>query len=58
MDEFVYEILKEQEGIRVDKFLADELTDLSRSYIQKLLKEGMVTIAQKTIKASFFSNSK
>jgi len=53
MDEFMYEIQKEQEGIRVDKFLADELSDLSRSYIQKLLKEGLVTIDKKPLKANY-----
>lgn len=38
---------------RVDKFLASELSDLSRSYIQKLLKEGRVLIEEKSIKANY-----
>lgn len=38
---------------RVDKFLAAELSDLSRSYIQKLLKEGRVLLEEKPIKANY-----
>ena len=29
---------------RIDKFLSGELTDLSRSHLQKLLKDGYVTV--------------
>ena len=53
MDEFTYEILEEHAGERIDKFLAGELSDLSRSYIQKLLKEGMVTVGEKPLKANY-----
>lgn len=38
---------------RVDKFLARELCDLSRSYIQKLLKEGRVLLHEKPVKANY-----
>lgn len=38
---------------RVDKFLACELSDLSRSYIQKLLKEGLVEVGGKPVRASY-----
>lgn len=38
---------------RVDKFLAKELPDLSRSYIQKLLKEGRVKRLDQPIKANY-----
>ena len=38
---------------RVDKFLAKELSDLSRSYIQKLLKEDRVLLAGKPVKANY-----
>lgn len=47
MDEFTYEIGVENAGERIDKFLSGELSELSRSYIQKLLKEGMVTLGGK-----------
>ena len=34
---------KEFSGNRVDKFLSEQFPDLSRSYIQKLIKDGHVT---------------
>ena len=44
----------EQEGGgRIDKYLADTAGQLSRSYIQKLLKEGRVLVNGKTVKASY-----
>ena len=53
MDEFTYEIGVENAGERIDKFLSGELSELSRSYIQKLLKEGMVTLEGKAMKANY-----
>lgn len=41
---------KEQEGMRLDQFLAAELTEHSRSYIQKLIREGRVTVNDKAMK--------
>ena len=44
----------EQEGgVRIDKYLTDTAVQLSRSYIQKLLKEGRVLVNGKTVKASY-----
>ena len=51
MDEFTYEISAEKAGERIDKFLSGELSELSRSYIQKLLKEGMVTLNGRPLKS-------
>ena len=53
MDEFTYEISAEKAGERIDKFLSGELSELSRSYIQKLLKEGMVTLNGRPLKANY-----
>ena len=53
MDEFTYEIGVENAGERIDKFFSGELSELSRSYIQKLLKEGMVTLGGKALKANY-----
>ena len=39
--------MEEQEGMRLDQFLAGELKEHSRSYIQKLIKEGRVTVGDK-----------
>ena len=34
---YYYTVMEEQEGMRLDQFLAGELKEHSRSYIQKLL---------------------
>lgn len=49
--EFVIE--EKSVGERIDKFLSDSLSDLSRSYIQKLIKDGQVTVNQKIVKANY-----
>ena len=36
---YYYTVMEEQEGMRLDQFLAAELKEHSRSYIQKLIKE-------------------
>lgn len=44
----------EQEGgLRIDKYLAETAGQLSRSYIQKLLKEGRILVNGKPVKASY-----
>lgn len=47
------EIEEEYDDIRIDKVLAVYLTELSRTYIQKLIEGGNVTLAGKTLKANF-----
>lgn len=41
------------QGQRIDKYLAMELSDYSRSFLQKQLKEGNVTIDEKAVKSSY-----
>lgn len=48
-----YQIEPEQADIRIDKFLSEMLPDLSRSYIQKLIKDGLVTVNEKAVKANY-----
>ena len=43
----------EQKNVRIDKFLSEQLPDQSRSYLQKLLKEGNVTVNEKPVKANY-----
>ena len=52
-----FKIDEEQAGMRIDKFLSDALPELSRSYIQKLIKDGQVTVNNKIIKANYKMNS-
>jgi len=47
------EIEEEYDDIRIDKVLAAYLTELSRTYIQKLIDHGDVTISGKALKANF-----
>ena len=42
----------EKEGTRLDSFLAEEL-DVSRSKIQKLVKDGLVTVNGKSVNSSY-----
>lgn len=44
---YYYTVEKEQEGMRLDQFLAAELTEHSRSYIQKLIKNGRVSLNER-----------
>ncbi|MDO5146279.1 MAG: RluA family pseudouridine synthase [Eubacteriales bacterium] len=50
--QYYYTVTAEMEDSRLDKFLAGELREHSRSYIQKLIKEGKVLLNGKTGKAS------
>lgn len=43
----------EQKNVRIDKFLSEQLPDQSRSYLQKILKEGNVTVNEKPVKANY-----
>lgn len=40
-------------GTRIDKYIAEELSDYSRSYLAGLISEGRITVADKPVKASY-----
>ena len=48
-----YVVSDGQSGIRIDRYLSDSNEDLSRSYIQKLLKEQKVTVQGTFVKANY-----
>ena len=50
IEEFQIEI---EGGERIDKFLTNEMVDYSRSYVQKLIKDGHVKVGDKTVKANY-----
>lgn len=52
MDEFCFEITEELENERIDKCLSMLIDSLSRSFIQKLIKEGAVTVNGAVVKGS------
>lgn len=51
-EEVVFQIT-EHAGVRIDKALAELQPDMSRSYIQKIMKEGNVTVNTKAVKANY-----
>ena len=49
-----YEILEDEfVGIRIDKYLNEINEDYTRSFVQKMIEEGNVTVNGKTVKASY-----
>ncbi len=46
-----------QAGKRIDKFLSEELPDMSRSYVQKLIKDGEVLVNGKPAKNNLKLNT-
>lgn len=53
MDKFRFEITEEMEEERIDKCLAMLIDSLSRSFIQKLIKEEAVCVNGKAVKGSY-----
>ncbi len=53
LKEYHFIITEEGEGERIDKYLNLLMESLSRSYLQKLLAEGCVTVNEKVIKANY-----
>ena len=45
--------IETENDIRIDKYLAQEMPDLSRSHIQKLIKDGNIIVNQKPVKANY-----
>ena len=48
-----YHLISDAGNERIDKFLSRELADISRSYIQKLLKEQHILVNGKAVKANY-----
>ena len=48
-----FSIDRNTEGQRIDRYLSDKLEDRSRSYIQKIMKEGYVKVNQKPVKSNY-----
>lgn len=51
MNEFI--TVENEAGERIDKFLSEELSDRSRSFLQKLIKEQYIKVNDKPVKASY-----
>lgn len=53
MNEIVFEIAPEMEDERIDKCISSYMADLSRSYIQKMIKESNVFVNEMAVKANY-----
>lgn len=53
MDIFELQITAEENGARLDSYLAQSLEGVSRSYLQKLIGEQLILINQKAVKANY-----
>ena len=53
METLNFNITEENSNIRIDRYLAEQCPDLSRSYIQKLVKDGAVFVNSRQIKANY-----
>ena len=52
MSDFIF-IVETDEGLRIDKFLSENIEDRSRSFISNLIKEGNVLVNDKVVSKSF-----
>jgi len=53
MENVVFNIDADDAGTRADKYIAESLSDMSRSYIKKLIDSGSLTIDYKAVKGSY-----
>ena len=53
MEQVVFAVDPSESGIRIDRFLAARCEDLSRSYLQKLLKEQHIMVNNRECKANY-----
>ncbi|MEC9489613.1 MAG: RluA family pseudouridine synthase, partial [Halanaerobiales bacterium] len=53
MEKYSLTVEKKDQGMRIDKFLAAEVDDLSRSYIQKLIERGKITANENAVDKSY-----
>lgn len=52
MESYLF-IIQEDQQMRLDKYLAEQFPEQTRSYLQKLIKEGQVLVNGKCVKAGY-----
>jgi 23S rRNA pseudouridine1911/1915/1917 synthase len=52
-----YELCVEEEDLRLDKYLSEELEEYSRSYVNKLIKEGFIKVNGRIVKPKYLVKS-
>ena len=53
MEQLEFTATEDEAGVRIDRCLSDKYEELSRSYLQKLLKEQGITVNGKPVKANY-----
>ena len=53
MDTIILNTTEDFAGIRLDKYISDQVDDLSRSFIQNLIDEGEIIVNGKSTKSSY-----
>ena len=53
VDTFTLQVTEEQNGTRIDSFLAAETDGVSRSYLQKLIADAQILVNDKTVKSNY-----
>jgi len=53
----VYNFIADEPGVRLDRYLCERLAELSRSRIQKLIADGLVTVNDQVAKAGLKLNA-
>lgn len=53
MDTMTFLVEENSAGVRIDRYLSEKCGDISRSYLQKLLKEEQVQVNGRPIKANY-----
>ena len=52
MENYLFEIQEDQQ-MRLDKYLAEQFPEQTRSYLQKLIKDGEITVNGKNVKTGY-----
>ena len=52
MEEFCF-VIQENQQMRLDKYLSEQFPEQTRSYLQKLIKEGQVLVNGKNVKSGY-----
>lgn len=52
----IFQVQPEEKGTRIDKYLSEQLPDSSRSFLQKLIQDGQVTVNGKAVKSNYKVN--
>lgn len=53
----IFQVEENEKNIRIDKYLSEQLPDSSRSFLQKLIQDGQVTVNGKTVKSNYKVNT-